>query len=63
MKLWKQLAIAAGTAALTTAAGYAAKRTWLTFLGRGTHNGPRLIPAVAEHVTSVANQPRHQARR
>ena len=47
MKLWKQLAIAAGTAALTTAVGYAAKRAVLTYLGRGTHNGPRLIPAVA----------------
>tara|TARA_R110000868_G_scaffold323786_1_gene584719 strand:+ start:5708 stop:5896 length:189 start_codon:yes stop_codon:yes gene_type:complete len=62
MKLWKPLAIAAGTAALTTAVGYAAKRAVLTYLGRGTHNGPRLIPAVAEHVTSVANQPRRMRR-
>lgn len=62
MKLWKQAAIAAATAALTAGAGQVAKRAALNFLGRRSHNGPRLIPAVSEHVTSVANKPRRAVR-
>ena len=46
MKLWKQIAIAAGTAAATTSAAYAARRATLHFLGRRQSKSPRLIPAV-----------------
>ena len=62
MKLWKQIAIAAGTAAATTSAAYAARRATLHFLGRRQSKSPRLIPAVAKHVTNVANKPRQMAR-
>jgi len=62
MKLWKKIAIAAGTAAITTGAAYAARRATLNFLGRRQSLGPRLIPAVAEHVTNVANKPRQMVR-
>lgn len=62
MKLWKQIALAAGTAALTAGAAHAARRATLHFLGRSRPASPRLIPAVASHVTSVANRPRQRAR-
>jgi hypothetical protein len=62
MKLWKQAAIAAATAALTAGAGQVAKRAALNFMGRRNPTGPRLIPAVSEHVSSVANQPRRKVR-
>ncbi|KCZ54334.1 hypothetical protein HY29_14385 [Hyphomonas beringensis] len=63
MQLWKKAVIFTGSALATAGAGYVARNLLRQYLGHHTNTtSPRLIPAVANRVTSVPNKQRTRAR-
>ncbi|KCZ51164.1 hypothetical protein [Hyphomonas pacifica] len=63
MQFWKKAAIFTGSALATAGAGYAARTLLRRYLGHHTNTAsPKLIPAVANRVTSTPNKQRTGAR-